>query len=106
MSWRTCRSTNERLRFIARLLEGAKMAALCHEFGISWATGAKGTELTRRSCPQWPVFERAFKKLGLPVAIRTHNGAPFASGNALFGLSIVQKDSMISAAQHGGSCKP
>jgi transposase InsO family protein len=33
------------------------------------------------------VFERAFKDFGLPGAIRTDNGAPFASGNALFGLS-------------------
>ena len=33
------------------------------------------------------VFERAFKDFGLPNAIRTDNGVPFASGNALFGLS-------------------
>ena len=33
------------------------------------------------------VFERAFKEYGLPAVIRTDNGAPFASCNALFGLS-------------------
>ena len=33
------------------------------------------------------VFERAFKDFGLPATIRTDNGVPFASGNALFGLS-------------------
>ena len=33
------------------------------------------------------VFERTFKDYGLPGAIRTDNGTPFASGNALFGLS-------------------
>ena len=33
------------------------------------------------------VFERAFKDFGLPSAIRTDNGVPFASPNALFGLS-------------------
>jgi putative transposase len=33
------------------------------------------------------VFERTFKEFGLPKAIRTDNGQPFASGNALFGLS-------------------
>ncbi len=33
------------------------------------------------------IFEQAFKDFGLPVAIRTDNGTPFASGNALFGLS-------------------
>ena len=33
------------------------------------------------------VFERAFKEFGLPKAIRTDNGVPFASAHALFGLS-------------------
>ena len=33
------------------------------------------------------VFERIFKDFGLPRAIRTDNGVPFASPNALFGLS-------------------
>lgn len=33
------------------------------------------------------VFERVFKEFGLPNAIRTDNGLPFASPNALFGLS-------------------
>jgi transposase InsO family protein len=35
------------------------------------------------------VFERAFKEFGLPDAIRTDNGTPFASGQALFGLSTL-----------------
>ena len=30
---------DERLRFVARLLEGEKMAPLCAEFGISRKTG-------------------------------------------------------------------
>lgn len=33
------------------------------------------------------IFERTFKDYGLPNAIRTDNGLPFASPNALFGLS-------------------
>jgi hypothetical protein len=33
------------------------------------------------------VFERTFKDFGLPGAIRTDNGFPFASPNAFFGLS-------------------
>jgi len=33
------------------------------------------------------VFERVFKEFGLPKAIRTDNGVPFSSPNALFGLS-------------------
>jgi len=33
------------------------------------------------------VFERLFKDYGLPSAIRTDNGSPFANGNSLFGLT-------------------
>jgi putative transposase len=33
------------------------------------------------------VFERAFQDFGLPHAIRTDNGVPFASAHALYGLS-------------------
>ena len=33
------------------------------------------------------VFERLFKEFGLPRAIRTDNGVPFASTSALYGLS-------------------
>jgi hypothetical protein len=33
------------------------------------------------------VFERVFKEFGLPKAIRTDNGVPFANPHALFGLS-------------------
>jgi putative transposase len=33
------------------------------------------------------VFERVFKEFGLPLAIRTDNGVPFASPHPLFGLS-------------------
>ena len=35
----------------------------------------------------FPIFEAAFKEFGLPRAIRTDNGVPFASPNALFNLS-------------------
>ena len=35
----------------------------------------------------FPTFERVFKDFGLPSAIRTDNGVPFASPNALYGLS-------------------
>ncbi|MGB5486143.1 MAG: IS481 family transposase [Lysobacterales bacterium] len=33
------------------------------------------------------VFERVFREYGLPAAIRTDNGVPFASPHALYGLS-------------------
>jgi transposase InsO family protein len=136
---------DERLRFVARLLDGEKMAALCREFDISRKTGYKifqryqdcGVDglndrsrrpyrhanrlpfqigefmlADRRYCYpltisdfasrhlltcealsttqevySFTVFERVFKEFGLPKAIRTDNGVPFASPNALFGLS-------------------
>lgn len=42
---------------------------------------------TTRETYAFPVFERVFGEFGLPAAIRTDNGVPFASANALYGLS-------------------
>jgi putative transposase len=41
MPWKECHVVDERLRFVARLLDGEKMAGLCAEFGISRKTGYK-----------------------------------------------------------------
>ena len=41
MPWKECHVMDERLRFVARLLEGEKRAPLCVEFGISRKTGYK-----------------------------------------------------------------
>lgn len=41
MPWKECNRMEERLRFVARLLEGEKMAVVCREFGISRKTGYK-----------------------------------------------------------------
>jgi len=41
MPWRECSVTEERLRFVARLLEGEGMSEVCREFGISRKTGYK-----------------------------------------------------------------
>ncbi len=42
---------------------------------------------TTKEVYAFTVFERAFKDFGLPKSIRTDNGVPFASPNALFNLS-------------------
>ena len=42
---------------------------------------------TTREMYAFAVFERAFKDFGLPRAIRSDNGVPFASASAFFGLS-------------------
>ena len=41
MPWRECSVMDEKLRFVARLLDGEKMATLCREFQISRKTGYK-----------------------------------------------------------------
>lgn len=43
------------------------------------------------------AFERLFKERGLPQAIRSDNGVPFASPNGLFNLSAL---GLVVAAQH------
>ena len=42
---------------------------------------------TTKETYAFTVFENAFKEFGLPLAIRTDNGVPFASPNSLFNLS-------------------
>ena len=41
MPWKEWNKVEERLRFVARRLDGEKMAGLCREFGISRKTGYK-----------------------------------------------------------------
>ena len=41
MPWKECSVVEERLRFVARLLEGESMSDMCREFGISRPTGYK-----------------------------------------------------------------
>jgi Helix-turn-helix domain len=41
MPWKECHVMDERLRFVARLLDGERMTTLCTEFGISRKTGYK-----------------------------------------------------------------
>ena len=46
-----------------------------------------------REDPAIAAFEHLFRERGLPVAIRSHNGVPFSSPNALFGcVSAWKKD--------------
>ncbi len=41
MPWKECNAMDERLKFVARLLDGEKMTVMCREFGISRKTGYK-----------------------------------------------------------------
>ncbi len=68
MPWKECKPMDERLRIIARLLEGEKMAPLCREFGISRVTGYK-------------IFNR-YKECGLD-ALYDRSRAPYRQANRL-----------------------
>jgi putative transposase len=41
MPWQACNRMDERLKFVAGLLDGEKMAVLCGQFGVSRKTGYK-----------------------------------------------------------------
>src|SRR3954469_25962192 len=68
MPWKKCHVMDERLRFVARLLEGEKMAPLCAEFGISRKTGYK-------------IFER-YKDCGV-AAFSDRSRRPYRQANRL-----------------------
>src|SRR5262245_9271240 len=68
MPWKECHVMDERLRFVARLLEGEKMAPLCAEFGISRKTGYK-------------IFDR-YKTCG-ELALTDRSRRPYRQANRL-----------------------
>jgi len=68
MPWNECKPMDERLRFVARLLDGEKMAGLCREFGVSRVTGYK-------------IFNR-YKQCGLD-AFRDRSRRPYRHANKL-----------------------
>src|SRR5690349_3051164 len=68
MPWTECHVMAEPRRFVARLLEGEKMAPLCVDFGISRNTGYK-------------IFER-YKDCGL-TALTDRSRRPYRQANRL-----------------------
>jgi putative transposase len=56
------------------------------DFASRYLLACEALESTRENTA-FTVFEQAFKDFGLPSAIRTDNGVPFASPQAIFGLS-------------------
>src|SRR6476660_5946960 len=70
MPWKECSVVEERLRFVARLLDGEGMTDLCREFGISRKTGYK-------------IFDR-YKEHG-PEALTDRSRRPVRYANQLPG---------------------
>src|SRR5271165_4027733 len=68
MPWKECSVMDERLRFVARLLDGEAMSKVCREFGISRKTGYK-------------IFDR-YKEQGLE-ALSDRSRRPIRYANQL-----------------------
>lgn len=68
MGWKECNVIDERIKFVAKLMEGEKMAALCREFGISRKTGYK-------------IWER-YKDVGLE-GLQDRSRRPYRHANQL-----------------------
>ncbi|MDZ4663232.1 MAG: IS481 family transposase [Pseudomonadota bacterium] len=68
MPWKVCSIMDEKLKFIAKIIDGEKMASLCREFGISRKTGYK-------------IWEN-YKECGL-VAFTDRSRRPYKQANQL-----------------------
>ena len=68
MPWQECSKMDERLRFVARLKEGERMAELCREFDISRKTGYK-------------IYQR-YKRCGLE-GLSDRSRRPYRQANRL-----------------------
>jgi len=68
MPWKECNHMDERLRLVAKLLDGEKMAAVCREFGISRKTGYK-------------IFNR-YKNIGIE-GLQDRGRTPYRYANKL-----------------------
>ena len=68
MPWKECNRMDERLRLVAKLLDGENMAAVCREFGISRKTGYK-------------IFNR-YKDIGIE-GLQDRSRTPYRYANRL-----------------------
>ena len=82
MPWMECNKVDERLKFIARLLDGEKMTSLCEEFGISRKTGYKILE-RYKTCGLEALTDRSRKPY------RYANQLPFQIESAILTIKAV-----------------
>ena len=92
MPWKECNKMDERVRFVARLLEGEKMAPLCRSFGISRKTGYK-------------IFQR-YKDMGLEGAHRPFSATLSASQSAALSSRAAHRVAQEGAAELGRAQDP
>src|SRR6267378_8040418 len=70
MPWKECSVMDERLRFVARLLDGEAMSEVCRAFGISRKTGYK-------------IFDHIWQQSGADKKGKGRRGARFAPDSPL-----------------------
>ena len=80
MPWNECKPMDERLRFVARLLEGEQMAPLCREFGISRVTGYKIFGRYRNAAWMASMIE-AGGPIGMPISCPSRSSAAFSASS-------------------------
>jgi transposase InsO family protein len=90
MPWKVSSEMDERLRFIARLLEGEAMTDLCHEFAISRKTGYK-------------IYDR-YKESGA-VALTDRSRRPYRYANQLPPQVVAQIVGLKNDKPHWGARK-
>ena len=74
MPWQECNQMDERVKFIAGLLDGEKMAALCRRFGVSRKTCGANTHFAARN-----IKLREYQQLtGTGMLATMAPGLPFA----------------------------
>ena len=73
MAWKEINLMDERLKFVARLLDGERMTTVCKEFGISRKTGYK-------------IFNR-YKDVGLD-GLKDRNRRPQRQANRMLSVPI------------------
>ena len=91
MPWQECRKVDERLRFVARLLDGERMAGLCREFDISRQTGYK-------------IYTR-YKHYGL-IGLTDRSRRPYRQANRLPRTSVLERAPCVSDFVSRANCTP
>ena len=74
MPWKECHVMDERLQFVARRLDGEKMAALCREFGIARKTGYKIFE-RYKDCGVEGLTDRSGRPIATPTSCRRRSSS-------------------------------
>lgn len=69
MPWKECSVMEERLQFVARLLDGEAMSEACREFGISRKTGYRSSTVTKSTGLRLSLIARGVR-CAMPTSCR------------------------------------